>query len=71
MCNLGRKTSLPRKARVYALPRKIYPQRLGKVLINLLRTIGYGEITGIKPAKKLFKEQEEQLVGDKKEKKEV
>lgn len=35
------------------------------------KTIGYGEITGIKPAKKLFKEQEEQLLGDKKEKKEV
>jgi hypothetical protein len=27
------------------------------------KTIGYGEIIGIKPAKKLLKEQEAQLVG--------
>jgi GH24 family phage-related lysozyme (muramidase) len=30
------------------------------------KTIGYGEVTGIKPAKTLLKEQKEQLVGEKK-----
>jgi hypothetical protein len=30
------------------------------------KTIGYGEIIGLKPAKKLLKEQEAQLVGEKK-----
>jgi GH24 family phage-related lysozyme (muramidase) len=33
----------------------------------LLRTIGYGEIIGIKPAKKLFDEQKEHLIKEKKE----
>lgn len=31
------------------------------------KTIGYGEIIGLKPAKTLLKEQKEQLVGEKKE----
>jgi peptide chain release factor subunit 3 len=30
------------------------------------KTIGYGEVTGIKPAKTLLKEQKEQLLGEKK-----
>ena len=32
-------------------------------MILLCRTIGYGEIIGIKPAKTMFKEQKEQLGG--------
>ena len=33
-----------------------------KVLFFLYRTIGYGEIVGIKPAKKLYDEQKEHLL---------
>lgn len=35
------------------------------------KTIGYGEIIGLKPAKALLKEQKEQLLGDKKEVNEI
>jgi len=49
--------------RIYAQFGSIHHQRLRKVLIFLARTVGYGEIIGIKPAKKLLEEQKAHLMG--------
>lgn len=47
---------------IYAKLRSIHFKRLRKVKIFILfRTVGYGYVTKIKPAKKLLEEQKEQL----------
>lgn len=58
---------MSRKIRFHAEFGTIHPQRRRKVRQFLFRTIGYGEIIGIKPAKTLLQEQKEHLMGDKKE----
>lgn len=59
-------TNLSGKVLIHAIVGQIYLAWLRKVYFDKYRTIGYGEVSKIKPAKVLLKEQKDQLMIDKK-----